>query len=207
MDTTNGPSLAPLTTASATTVVVLSSDAAVATNASLRPPDTSAASPKTHASKRLRSSNSAGDVAATTVAQTVTAAASAVEPPVWFQAAVDAALNVTFKAQLVTMNAAIDSALKAQLITINVQAAAMETRSINRIMNSNIFKDSHTLFPLVNNSGQIPLNFPQTTAAMKNLQSAHVDALLIGYGQTPDGTLDERRKQLGAFCGLLSRFI
>ncbi|SPR01564.1 unnamed protein product (mitochondrion) [Plasmodiophora brassicae] len=60
-----------------------------------------------------------------------------------------------------------------------------ESRSISRLINSQLSQDVFPIDPLVNNTGAVPAGFPATTSALKAMPGPAVDGLLAVYGLVP----------------------
>ncbi|CEP01103.1 hypothetical protein PBRA_008415 [Plasmodiophora brassicae] len=70
-----------------------------------------------------------------------------------------------------------------------------ESRSISRLINSQLSQDVFPIDPLVNNTGAVPAGFPATTAALKAMPGPDVDGLLAAYGLVPHGNVHARARQ------------
>ena len=82
----------------------------------------------------------------------------------------------------------------------------MENGSIQRFENSIVDTNEGELTPLValdDNNCNIPQNFPRTLGALKSLEMESVNSLLQAYGLPLNRHLNQRRKSLAWFIGLI----
>ncbi|SPR01563.1 unnamed protein product (mitochondrion) [Plasmodiophora brassicae] len=157
--------------------------------------DVEAAGADSHARKRLRRANQAAP--AVTDAEVI--AASIRTHAVVGEHAAQAYLGAGEPAWFAP---AIANAL---LPIMNALQHGDESRSISRLINSQLSQDVFPIDPLVNNTGAVPAGFPATTAALKAMPGPDVDGLLAAYGLVPHGNVVDRRRQLGRFLGLYHR--
>jgi hypothetical protein len=77
-----------------------------------------------------------------------------------------------------------------------------EVRSIQRLANRSAKVDYYILTPLNDNTGNAPLNFPQTLRDLKDLHEGAVNSLLQAYGQPLTGNNEERKQCLARYIGV-----